>query len=461
VVTDPLTGLPLYTGRKSVTQFELTDAEANKYYVLCADLSTVAKAGYGYNMVNVEDADYYDEEAAAHIKAIALNGYWGTESGIGSLENVKELLRKEKAAGKNDLTNEQINSLTDGMALSITQAAVWTYGDSGSNTIDKSSLLRYYWQSDRAIDFLSVNQRKVSDVLYQTLINLTDDDPAAVKNETTTLITEDNFASEAAIVIRDKTEKTDADGNDIYNADVSFTLEMQPSVINDDLIVTVKDNDGNVIGTKRLAGDNETSIFGEAAYADSEIDENGNTVYTLRGLEIAEGVAITLNLTGTQHLNKGVYLYSAAVYDKTQTYVGVAEGTRNVNLAVNLKFEVEGPDIALSHTRKTTTVSETEKYSEPTVYAEIEVTPDPDPTPSSSGSGSGSSKTIGNPAVPLASAVVPEEVYTEIVDEQVPEALLMIPRTGDNLMSFVAASMISGLGLAVLTIFGKREREEA
>jgi LPXTG-motif cell wall-anchored protein len=52
-------------------------------------------------------------------------------------------------------------------------------------------------------------------------------------------------------------------------------------------------------------------------------------------------------------------------------------------------------------------------------------------------------------------------VYTEIVDEQVPEALLMIPRTGDNLMSFVAASMISGLGLAVLTIFGKREREEA
>ena len=39
-----------------------------------------------------EDAGYYDSEAAAHIRAIAQNGYWGTSEGAGSLDAVKRML---------------------------------------------------------------------------------------------------------------------------------------------------------------------------------------------------------------------------------------------------------------------------------------------------------------------------------------------------------------------------------
>jgi hypothetical protein len=62
-------------------------------------------------------------------------------------------------------------------------------------------------------------------------------------------------------------------------------------------------------------------------------------VYTLRNLEIASGVTVTLNLSGTQTLDQGVYLYTADMYTDSQTFVGVSSGERQVNLSVDLCFE--------------------------------------------------------------------------------------------------------------------------
>jgi ribosome biogenesis protein Nip4 len=352
-------------GIAMVTQFELTDKDGNKHYVLCADMDTAAHGGQGYSMQNVESADYYQHEGATeHIKAIAYNGYWGTESGIGSLENVKELLRKERAAGKNKLTDTEINSLTDGIALSMTQAALWRYGNASDTKAVDADVLSYgydidpYTYQDGGYTYrvdkwaFSDAQKEVMRVLYNTLINL---DSTSYTDNTTTLITDKNFANEAVIEIKDKTE------NNKYNTDISFTLQMQPSMLNDDdLIIKVIDENNQVIATKRISGDDTATGYGMAK---KEVTENG-MVYTLEDLEISEGVKITLNLSGTQNLNKGVYLYSAKVYTDSQTFVGVSEGTREVDLSVGISFTTEAAKGAIAHTTASTTQTKTDTKTE-------------------------------------------------------------------------------------------------
>jgi hypothetical protein len=57
--------------------FQIVDQNNQMNYVYCADLATKTQLDAGYNIENVEDAAYYDANAAAHIKAIAEKGYWG------------------------------------------------------------------------------------------------------------------------------------------------------------------------------------------------------------------------------------------------------------------------------------------------------------------------------------------------------------------------------------------------
>lgn len=315
---------------KTALLFELVDESNNKYYAYCADFDTDSKLGYGYNIENVEDAGYYDETAAAQIKAIALNGYWATESGVGSLAAVKELLTKENEAKGLGLTEEEIASLTEGAALTATQAALWKYGNSGQYIVNDDDITgKRTVQGNKDGFYVSDAQKKLANALYQVLTNM---DTATVEDSTTTLITENNFATADKTTIR----VTNKEG-DTYTADLSFTLEVQPSMVNDDLIVKVLDENENVIKTVRLAGDDSTTGYGVVTAKDG--------VYTIEGLEIASGAVLTLNLEGVQKLDYGVYLYKADAFTTTQTMVGVSEGTRTVNLKATVTFEAkELPD---------------------------------------------------------------------------------------------------------------------
>lgn len=102
-----------------VHQFKLIDSEGNPHYAYCADLSTSAKENAEYELVNVLDSDYIsDPDNRKHLQAIAENGYWGTASGQGSLDAVKGLVDQEYR-----------KYIDDGIALAVTQAAIWTYGN--------------------------------------------------------------------------------------------------------------------------------------------------------------------------------------------------------------------------------------------------------------------------------------------------------------------------------------------
>lgn len=124
-----------------VRQYIVKDKDGKEHPVYCADMSVNTENGVTYYLENTEDADYYtnpnnsakDPTGGAHLREIATNGYWGTEEGMGSLSELVEKLLKAKEEGNSvlqDITEDQIKSLTSGQAMAATQAAIWKYGNS-------------------------------------------------------------------------------------------------------------------------------------------------------------------------------------------------------------------------------------------------------------------------------------------------------------------------------------------
>lgn len=347
-------------------QFVLENEAGEKFYVYCADFEVDPELTFRYSMENLEDADYYNDAAAARIRAIAMNGYWGTSEGVGSLDAVKKLMEDSGL-----FTQKEIDSLTPGEALTATQAAIWKYGNSGSTKFGSDIVGAYYNGSSFNYNYSNATVQK----LYDYLITLSED-----ATDSTTLITENHFATEASITVGDKAEDVlanldDNDDNDVYNTSVSFSLLVEPDKKSDDLVVTVLDGSNNVIRKVRLAGDSsndDASVFGT-------VTKDGD-MYTINDLQIAEGVNITLNLAGTQHLDKGVYLYTSEIREdeSSQTFVGLAEGDRDVDLSVNLKFEVTDPqaNIETTYTSQSTSKVDTRIDSKTDTRTETVVTTD-------------------------------------------------------------------------------------
>lgn len=344
-----------YTYGYQAHQFVLKDEKGNNHYVYCADLMTTPKNGYRYNMENVFDANYYTREDAAQIQAIAVNGYWGTMNGVGSLDAVKAMLTKAQEEKKFSAEID-IDQLTDGEALAATQAAIWYYGnsDEASGEVNSADPVGVYFLGyDRngvakQQDVTQASRARVK-ALFEYLLTA----PSPETDTTTPLITEKNFATNASITVGEKV--TDPDGNEKYNASISFSLEIEKSKLTGNLVVKVLDKDGNELAKKSLVTP-DTNVVGKFT-SDITPDEDGN--YTISDLQIAENTEISLTLSGTQNLGLGAYLYTAEVKndESSQTFVGMSEGTREVDLAVKLEFSVTEPTLTTS--KKTATRTDT------------------------------------------------------------------------------------------------------
>lgn len=335
--------------------YKLVDQEGNAYYAYCADLDTTAYRNTIYDISNANDVNYYqnnqDQDAYAHLLTIAINGYWGTSNDTGSMSSIKALLSKEenkaylRQCGYTDTQiTEIINSITDGEAMTATQAAIWTFGNKSSSNLVNTS--------GPANNVADANSQRNIEALYSLLIS--DQLKAATPNNETDIINEQDLTGatlelKGKVTDDDGSVVTDSDGNEKYNADLTFTLSVEESALTGNLKVVVTDQSGNKLCDDIQLLTENSNFLGKA------LADGSGYSYTIEDLELAEGVTVNLTLEGYQNLKKGVYIYTAATgsHEDSQTFIGIAEGTRDVNLSTSLSFTVEDPQ--LEHVDKSTT----------------------------------------------------------------------------------------------------------
>lgn len=452
MITAP-TGLPF----EGPGIYELQNEAGEKFYAYCVDLSSPTQVGDSYDMINVEDASYYSADDAAHIRYIAENGYWGTETyegevTHGSLQSMKNMMAAAtNADGTPMFTEEEIDMLTPGLALTVTQAAIWQYGNSGKDTykvndesiIGSGSVFTSAYYSSIKVTNKTDDVLAFEDATGKNLSYAPED--AAVSDETiamaqklfefmlqgkteatddTTAYTANNAFESATITVNnqvvDDLNALAESAPKNYNVDVAFTLGVVPGE-GDSMVVEVYqlDESGNVVMKD-----------GAPVVLSSVPVETNKTDYTIKGLELPNGSSITLNLSGVNHLESGVYLYSAVSFRESQTMIGYASGDQAVDLSVNLSFNVSDPELT----------------KETTVTTDVYVAPQPPQPP----------QPIPDIPVPL-NDDPGDDGLINIFDEDVP--LAAVPATGDVSIIFAVMSAMSGTGLAALTLTKKKEEK--
>ena len=452
------------------TIFTLTktneDGTKEYYYAYCIDNDTEAIPSSWYSVSNLEDSDYYPtDESAAMLRAVVTNGYWGQESGNGSMEQMKQMMADyygedgtvtilDKNGNPMTFTvADVLDRFTEADALTATQAAIWSNSNGTLGTLDgqdgtiitgiysvvkpKSNLAN----CDRDYDY---ERDAVLTAAYEWLMSLEGEEAGTV------VINDKNFVDEMTLTVGDRaadnTANLDTDNaNDVYNTDLNFKLAFIPGA-NDDLLVHISytDLEGNPVHVvRRLAG----------ALAEGEefitADENG--VYVLSGLQLGENndIVFDLRLEGVQYLEQNVYIYSAyGGAGASQTMVGIAEGshTVDVNASMTLSFSVdENAEITTEHFWG----SESEEIQPELPGGGTEV-PEEDPKDPVDPPVN-PNKQPENPKhdVPTGGNVV------DIEEEDVP--LADVPNTGDASFVFVIMAILSACGLAYLALTKKRE----
>ena len=418
-----------------VHQFKLIDAEGNEYYAYCADWSTGAVMSTKYELVNVLDASYIEDKIAReHLQAIAENGYWGTNEGIGSLEKVRELVGEEYRS-----------AINDGIALAVTQAALWKYGNQdpnlkfGGNNMnghgddsqryETNELLEYFYNKNMVIQELTEPQRKAAIALYNALIGKMPDSTDPV----TDIITKEDI-KDATIRVNEKTGTG-------YKTDLSFKLTVDPSRINgkegeDDVTLYIYNGDNKLLASHKLRKATDAS-GGSGTFTVSYDPKTGEAIYTVNGLEFTADTQVRMNLSGKQNLNGGAYLFRSDVDGKqSQTFIGLVNGTstRDLDLNVTLGFRVAEPTIepaARASSRDKHTVTWTASY-----HTEWPHTPDQPPE---------EPETPETPETPE----IPETPVVPGYD---------VPKTGDASGLYYVLAIFSALGLALVTCAGRKRR---
>ena len=415
-----------------VHQFRLIDSEGNPHYAYCADLSILAKANAEYELVNVLDSDYISNpDNRKHLQAIAENGYWGTASGQGSLSEVRKLV-----------DSRYWNDIDDGIALAVTQAAIWTYGNRngetlGGNDFNKNGhtdrFLEFYYRYDatkgeKVVSRLGDEQWNAAKALYDALIQLQPSDAGNV----TDIITKEDI-KDATIRVNEKTGTG-------YKTDLSFKLTVDPSRINgkegeDDVTLYIYNGD-TLLASHKLREATDAS-GGSGTFTVRYAPETGETIYTVNGLEFTADTSVTLNLSGKQKLNGGAYLFRSDVNgEQSQTFIGLVTGdsTRDLDLNVTLGFRVAEPTIepaARASSRDKHTVTWTASY-----HTEWPHTPDQPPEEPEE------PETPEAPETPVAPVVPGYDV----------------PKTGDAGGLYYVLAIFSTLGLAIVTCAGRKRR---
>ena len=363
-----------YGGYGMVSAFKATDSTGDEHtlrqyitkkgndvrYVYCVEMGAeiYGKTVYSDRVIDKDDTvgnsakawnnpDNYDVDGASQgtvqqLRSVAANGFWGTANGLGSLDAVKELMRR------NGLDKEA-DKLTVGMALAATQLAIWEFGAPQGAEYEGNYITKDYSAANNQISNADFH---VIDTLRTLLIDLAN----SGSNGHVEAITADDIKSgsitvKEQITNSDGTAVTDAKGNNQYKADISFKMEVSTSSLNGDLVLKITDANGNNLGNYRLAGeDGDNLIDATIGLVTNRIRPDSQGNYTIKDLELFENVKINLNLVGIQHLDDGIYLYQGQT--DSQDFIGLSTVNNEVDLTVSMEFNVEDPSVMHTHTDK-------------------------------------------------------------------------------------------------------------
>ena len=357
-------------------QFLLMNEAGEAVYAYCIDLGTgVASGNPFYSIANLEDAGYYaSPEAAAHIRAITQNGYWGTETGNGSVAQLKEDLKAAVVAGKVEmeyditfvvrimkqanipagyelkggeyiaegylcntvtehivLTEDLIDGLTNGEAIDAMQMAIWSYANGSNYDLDGTDRMivgDVTYASCAMGDSLNGQNDYTgaarTKALYTYLMNLPTDEKSTV------VINEKNFIKDLSLCVGKHL------GNGVYAASLNFATCFTADVKKDDLAIVLTYVDAN----------GEEQTITRKLTGDDALMPDANGCYTLEGLKLKAGQQFdfTMNVTGAQFLEHNTYIFTAeGGTDVSQTMVGVTSGYNSVDIDATFgaKFSVE------------------------------------------------------------------------------------------------------------------------
>lgn len=336
-------------------QFNLTEINNGKLSnnvctTYCAERGNGTIDGYLYKINNLEEADYYDDEHAAMIRTVAYNGYWG-DNEYGSLDDIKNMMQKAKDEnGQRVFTDDDIDKVTDGIAMTATQMAIWTYSNfkegitflNASYSTQKSGF-KYGSREDGKSTPGYYDNMDLIFKLYEYFIQL---EPTAFEEADTsnTVIDENYFLDDMSMTINSKT-------GDSYNVDIYLKPSVKVKKNNDDdLVITLLGGDDpenpEVLFTGRIAGNIQPG--------EKLLKLNDDDMYVLEDIEISEGEQImAIQYNGHQNLDKNVYLFQSENREgqTSQTLVGVAEGKKAVDITMYMGFMFSAEDEMYEKTR--------------------------------------------------------------------------------------------------------------
>lgn len=290
---------------------------SNYMPVYCCDVLTFINEGFHYKRMNLEDSDYYGKNAASHIRAILLNSYPYV-----SMEQMKANL---KAGG---LSSSFVDSLAREDLIAGAQMAVWTYANAADGAKDGLGYFAtvsqrenngtayftvlhdytnetWYWQPEQGKTTYDARAEYRVNTLAYYLCNL----PGVEAQEDELLIT-DVEVTRAELI---------PDSGDEYNVGMYVSLEYEPDD-RDELKVTVSSGKDGVTTqsySQLVGGRDEMQLFIRAKAGDE----------------------ITVTVSGTQYVEKGVYFYEPeGGRDASQSLVGVGEGETKVSATKTFEF---------------------------------------------------------------------------------------------------------------------------
>ena len=316
----------------SIEQFTITDVKRDRISAYCVDVTTPAREGFSYRISNLEDVHYYTEEEAAMIRAISGYGYWGTlNEHYGSLDTFKENLLN---SGK--FTQQEIDRITDGIALTAMQQAIWHF----SNYMDGYVFVNNYKTSKEYMyNVTEEMDQDIAALIYKIFYHLLDLDPSYIPEEDkdigNTVVNEKNCFDKISFTLR---ENSDSDSD--YLADFNFSFKIKPTSDNsDDLALLVLDENDNTIMVGRIIGNLKD---GEVRM---EAQDDGS--FSLKDVPLNEGEqSISFVINGEQILAHNVYMLESETRENeqnktSQTFICVASGKHHVNVRLSLSFDLE------------------------------------------------------------------------------------------------------------------------